>query len=77
MKNKVIVIRSDIHSARKSHCNNKDIKNSIAALMSDIWILRKNLTRSWGKIPVVGGGRIEMFDVSALPSNFLHPALCK
>lgn len=56
MKNKVIVIRSDIHSARKSHCNNKDIKNSIAALMSDIWILRKNLTRSSGKIPVVGGG---------------------
>ena len=54
----MIVIRSDIYSAPKTHCNYKDIKNSIAASMSDIWILRKNLTRSSGKIPVGGGGGV-------------------
>ena len=36
MENNVIVIPSDIHSTPKFHCNYKDIKNSIAALMSDI-----------------------------------------
>ena len=54
MKSNVIVIPSDIYSTPKSHCNYEDIKNSIAALMSDIWILRKNLTRISGKIPVGG-----------------------
>lgn len=56
MKNNVIVIPSDIHSTPKSHCNYKDIKNSIAALMSDIWILKKKLTHGSGKIPGGGGG---------------------
>ena len=70
----MIVIRSDILSAPKSHCNYVDIKNSMGALMSDIWILRKNLTRSSGKIPG-GWGAIRMFDVSALPCNFSHAVL--
>lgn len=76
MKNNVIVIPSDIHSTPKSHCNYKDIKNSIAALMSDIWILKKKLTHGSGKIPGGGGGgAIEMFDASGLPGNFSHPVL--